>query len=41
MSFLKQPAGIVLFIIVPCFIIIMLEVLKIAKVLEEDKKMMY
>lgn len=38
MSFLKQPVGIVLFVIVPCFIIIMLEVLKIARVLEEDKR---
>ena len=41
MNFLKQPAGIVLCIIVPCFIIIMLEVIKIVKVLEEDKRNAY
>ena len=38
MSFLMQPASIVLLIIVPCVIIIVLEVLKIAKVFSEDKK---
>ena len=38
MSFLLQPVGIILLIIVPCFIIILLEVLKIAKVLGADKK---
>jgi len=38
MSFLMQPVGIIILIIVPCFIIILLEVLKIAKVLGADKK---
>lgn len=38
MSFLMQPLGIVLVIIVPCFIIILLEVLKIVRVLGADKK---
>lgn len=38
MSVMKQPVGIVLFIILPCFIIILLEVIKIVKVLEEDKR---
>lgn len=38
MSFLMTPVGIVLVIIVPCFIIILLEVLKIVKVLGADKK---
>ncbi|MBR2474419.1 MAG: hypothetical protein IKB51_05260 [Clostridia bacterium] len=38
MSFLMQPVAIVLLIIVPCFIIISLEVLKITKVLSADKK---
>ena len=38
MSFLMQPVGMILLIIVPCFIIILLEVLKIAKVLGADKK---
>ena len=38
MSFLMQPIGIILLIIVPCFIIILLEVLKIAKVLGADRK---
>ena len=38
MSFLMQPVGIILVIIVPCFIIILLEALKIAKVLGADKK---
>ena len=37
-SFLSQPVGIILLIIVPCFIIILLEVLKIVKVLSADKK---
>lgn len=38
MSFLMTTVGIVLVIIVPCFIIILLEVLKIVKVLGADKK---
>ena len=38
LSFLKTPIGIILLIIIPCFIIILLEVLKIAKVLGADKK---
>ena len=38
MSFLMQPIGMVLLIIVPCFIIILLEVLKIAKVLSSERK---
>ena len=38
MSFLMQPIGIILLIIIPCFIIILLEVLKIAKVLGADRK---
>ncbi len=38
MSFLMQPVGIILLIIVPCFIIILLEVLKIVKTLTADKK---
>ena len=38
MSFLMQPVGIILIIIVPCFIIILLEVLKIVNVLGADKK---
>ena len=38
MSTMKQPVGIVLFIILPCFIIILLEVIKIVKILEEDKR---
>ena len=38
MSFLMQPVVIVLLIILPCFIIILLEVLKIARVLSADKK---
>ncbi len=38
MSFLMQPIGIILAIMVPCFIIILLEVLKIARVLGADKK---
>jgi signal peptidase I len=38
MSFLMQPIGIILIIIVPCFIIILLEIFKIARVLGADKK---
>lgn len=38
MSFLMQPIGIILLIIVPCFIIILLEILKIVRVLGADKK---
>ena len=38
MSFLMQPIGIVLVIIVPCFIIMMIEIIKIAGVLSADKK---
>ncbi|MBQ8311202.1 MAG: hypothetical protein IJX80_09360 [Clostridia bacterium] len=38
MSFLMTPVGIVLAIIVPCFIIILLEVVKIVKILTADKK---
>ena len=38
MNFLKQPVGIVTFVIVPCFIIIMFEVVKIARVLDEDRR---
>ncbi len=38
LSGLKNPIGIILLIIVPCAIIILLEVLKIAKVMNEDKK---
>jgi hypothetical protein len=38
MSFLMQPAGMILLVIAPCFIIILLEVLKIVKVLDADKK---
>lgn len=38
MSFLMQPLGMVLVIIVPCFLIILLEILKIARVFSEDKK---
>lgn len=38
MSLLMQPIGIVLAIIVPCFIIILLEVIKIVKLLNADKK---
>ncbi len=38
LSFLMQPLGIVLAIIVPCFIIILLEVIKIVKMLHADKK---
>ena len=38
MSFLMQPLGIVLVIIVPCAIIIIFEILKIARVFGADKK---
>lgn len=38
MSFVMQPIGIVLAIMIPCFIIILLEVLKITRVLVDDKK---
>ena len=38
LDFMKQPAGLVALVIVPCFIIIMFEVLKIARVLDEDKR---
>ena len=38
MSFLKQPIAIVLVIILPCSIIILSEVLKIVKMMGEDKK---
>ncbi len=38
MSFLMKPLGIILVIIVPCFIIILLEILKIAKMMGADDK---
>jgi len=38
LSFLMQPIGIVLVIIVPCFIIVILEVVKITRVFSADKK---
>ena len=38
MSFLMQPTGIILLIIIPCFIIILLEVLKIVKMLGADRR---
>ena len=38
MSFLMQPAGIILLIILPCAIIILIEILKIVKLLTADKK---
>lgn len=38
MTFLMSPAGIIGVIIVPCFIIIMIEIFKIAKLFSEDKK---
>ena len=38
MSFLMMPVGIVCVIIVPCFIIILIEVAKIVKTLTSDKK---
>ena len=41
MSFLMQPLGIILAIIVPCFVIILLEAIKIAMVLSSGKKIKY
>ena len=38
LTLLKQPIGIVLVVIVPCFIVILLEVLKIVGVLSAEKK---
>ena len=38
MSILMQPVGIVCAIIVPCLIIMMLEILKIVRIFSEDKK---
>lgn len=38
MSFLMQPVGIICVIILPCFIIILMEIVKIVKVLGADKK---
>ena len=38
LSFLTQPIGLVLVVIVPCLVIILLESMKIAKILGEDKK---
>ena len=38
LSFLMQPAGMILLIIVPCVIIMLLEILKIVKVFSADKK---
>ena len=38
LSFLMTPLGMVLMIIVPCTIILLIEVMKIVKVLSEDKK---
>ena len=38
MSFLMQPVGIVCLIIVPCTVIILLEVLKIVRIMGADKK---
>lgn len=38
MSFLMQPVGMVMLVIVPCFFIILLEVLKIVNVFGADKK---
>ena len=38
MSFLMQPIGIIFVIILPCFIIILLEIFKISKVLGAEKK---
>ena len=37
-SFLQKPVGIVLIIIIPCFVIIMMEVFKIIGVINDDKK---
>ena len=38
MSFIMQPVGIVLVIMIPCFLIMLLEVMKITKILVDDKK---
>ena len=38
MKFLKQPVGIVFIIILPCAIIVLIEILKIIKVLTADKR---
>jgi hypothetical protein len=38
MSFLMQPIGIIFLIILPCAVIILIEILKIVKMLSEDKK---
>lgn len=38
MSFLSQPVGIVLVIIVPCVIIVLLEIIKIIRLLTADKR---
>ena len=37
-SFMQKPVGIVLVVIVPCFIIIMMEIFKIIGVVNDDKK---
>ena len=38
MSFLKQPAAIILVIILPCLVIMILEIFKIFKVINQEKK---
>lgn len=38
LTILKNPIGTICLVIVPCFVIILLEVLKIVKILNEDKK---
>ena len=38
LSFLMQPVGMVLVVIVPCVVIILMESMKIARILGEDKK---
>ncbi len=38
MTFLKQPIGIILVVILPCFAVILLEILKIVRVFGADKK---
>ena len=38
MTFLMEPLGIILLVILPCLVIIMFEALKIYKVLTEEKK---
>ena len=38
MSFLMQPVGLIFLIIVPCFVIILLEILKITRVFGAEKK---